>query len=224
MISIVIPTLNEEQCIKKTLDIVSSVFKKIKYQIIIVDDQSKDRTPLIVKNHKSKKNILLISNKKLKGLGYALNLGFVNSKYSYVMFLDADLSIKKKNIKKLFNRKRKNSIVIGSRYIKSSKILGASYVKIIISKILNFVISIIFKLGVKDVSHSFRIICKNVPLKFENTTHPGFFWETTINAKRLGYKISEIPIEFTDRKFGISKNQITKMIVSVIITIKNLRI
>ena len=140
------------------------------------------------------------------------------------MFLDADLSIKKKDIKKLFDHKRKNSIVIGSRYAKFSKILGASFIKVTSSKILNYIISKIFKLGVKDISHSFRIICKNVSLKFKNTTHPGFFWETTINAKRLGYKISEIPIDFTDRKFGISKNQITKMIVSVIITIKNLRI
>jgi dolichol-phosphate mannosyltransferase len=223
MLSIVIPTLNEEESIKKTLDVLSALFKKIRHQIIVVDDLSTDKTTQIIQKHKSNRNILLISNNKFLGLGYALNLGFLRSKYSYVMFLDADLSIGKIDILRLFNQKKKNSIVIGSRYSIFSKVIGASTFKIKSSKFLNYIISKIFKLEVVDISHSFRIICKNVPLISKNTTHPGFFWETTINAKKLGYTIKEIPITFIDRKFGYSKNKILKMILSVIFTIKNLR-
>ncbi len=96
MISIVIPTINEEKNINKTLNKISKIKEILDSEIIIVDDNSQDDTLKIVKSFNEKLNVKIIQNKNKLGLGYALNKGFKFSKNNFVMFLDADLSIKKK--------------------------------------------------------------------------------------------------------------------------------
>ena len=222
MISIVIPTLNEELNILKTLKKLSLIKGFKKYEYIIVDDNSIDNTKKEVNKFKKKLNIKFINNKKKLGLGYALKLGFSKAKNKYVLFLDADLSISKNDIIKLIKKKKENTIVVGSRYLVKSKIEGANYLKVFMSKFLNIIISNYFKIPIIDMSHSFRIISKNIPLKTKNYSHPGYFWETTIAAHKLNFKLEEIPIKFTDRKFGVSKNKTFKMIKSVIKTLYNI--
>jgi len=222
MISIVIPTINEEKNIGKTLIKINSIGEFSKAEVIIVDDNSEDKTLDIVKNFKKKINIKVVKNKKKLGLGYALSKGFKISKNPFVMFIDADLSVKKNDIIKLYNYRDQNSIVIGSRYLKDSRIFGASKLKVYLSFYLNYLTSKIFNLPVIDISHSFRIISKKISIKSKNFSHPGFFWELTINANRRNKKIKEIPISFYDRKYGISKNNSVKMLRSVIISYFNL--
>jgi dolichol-phosphate mannosyltransferase len=226
MLSIIIPTINEEKNISITLTILSQIFKNIIFEIIIVDDQSTDKTVSEIKKFKNKSNlnIKILINKYYKGLGYALLLGYNLSNKKFVMFLDADLSIKKDDIYKLYKSRKVNSIVVGSRYLKKSNIIGASKIKIFISKLLNKFISIIFQIPIFDISHSFRIISKKINLNSINLTHPGFFWETTYNAMVNGFKIEETPVTFIDRRFGLSKNHSTKLLKSSIISIFNILI
>jgi dolichol-phosphate mannosyltransferase len=226
MLSIIIPTINEEKNISITLTILSQIFKNIIFEIIIVDDQSTDKTVSEIKKFKNKSNlnIKILINKYPKGLGYALLLGYNLSNKKFVMFLDADLSIKKDDIYKLYKSRKVNSIVVGSRYLKKSNIIGASKIKIFISKLLNKFISIIFQIPIFDISHSFRIISKKINLNSINLTHPGFFWETTFNAMVNGFKIEEMPVTFIDRRFGLSKNHSTKLLKSSIISIFNILI
>jgi dolichol-phosphate mannosyltransferase len=226
MLSIIIPTINEEKNISITLSILSEIFKNIFFEIIIVDDKSSDKTVSEIKKFKNKSNlnIKILINKYPRGLGNALLLGYNLSNQKFVMFLDADLSIKKDDIYKLYKSRKVNSIVVGSRYLKKSNIIGASRVKIFISKLLNKFISIIFQIPIFDISHSFRIISKKINLNSANLTHPGFFWETTLNAVISGFKIEEIPITFIDRRFGLSKNHSIKLLKSSIISIFNILI
>ena len=73
-----------------------------------------------------------------------------------------------------------------------------------------------------DVSHSFRIISKNIEIVSKNYSHPGFFWEMTINAKRKKFTLEEIPITFKERTYGTSKNKSFLMLLSVIKSLVNL--
>ena len=82
MISIIIPTINEERNIGKTLLKIISINEFSKAEIIIVDDNSEDDTLNIVESFKKKLNIKIIKNKNRLGLGYALNKGFKNFKMS----------------------------------------------------------------------------------------------------------------------------------------------
>ena len=223
MLSIIIPTINEEKNIGITIEKLNKIFTKKNLEIIIVDDKSTDNTINEINKYQDKLNIKIISNKNPKGLGYALLQGFNVASKEYKMFLDADLSIDENDITKLFDKKKYNGMVIGSRYLSDSNIINASKVKVLLSKILNLFISKYFNLPITDLSHSFRIIHKNVNLNSLNYTHPGFFWEITVNANLQGYKISEESITFIERKYGISKNKTIRMLYSVIKSIKNLK-
>tara|TARA_B100001029_G_scaffold179822_1_gene191351 strand:- start:1520 stop:2194 length:675 start_codon:yes stop_codon:yes gene_type:complete len=216
MLSIVIPTLNEEKNIEITLSKIEKISKLIELEVIIVDDNSQDSTLKKIQAYMSKISINIINNKINLGLGYALTRGYDSSKYPFVIFLDADLSISKEDILKLYKSRKDNSIIIGSRYIFGSKIKGANKLKVLVSYCLNYIIGKIFNLKIIDISHSFRIISKKIEIKTKNYTHPGFFWEMTVNAKRKNKTIKEIPITFIERKYGISKNKSLLMLGSVI--------
>tara|TARA_B100001989_G_scaffold169428_1_gene122164 strand:+ start:1730 stop:2404 length:675 start_codon:yes stop_codon:yes gene_type:complete len=222
MITIVIPTINEEKNIIETLSKILNTKELKEAQIIIVDDGSKDETINNVKTFKNKMHIKIIENNKKLGLGLALKNGFDEASFSHVLFLDADLSVEISDILKMIKYRKKNTILIGSRYLDASKIIGANYIKIKISYFLNFLISKFYNLGIIDISHSFRIICKNIKLQSLNYTHPGFFWEITINSKKNGVHLEEIPITFTERKFGVSKNKSYKMFLSILKSMFNL--
>ena len=222
MLSIIIPTLNEEDNIKKTLNKIQKISNKIDLNIVVVDDNSKDNTLKLVELFKKKLDIKIIRNDKKLGLGYALMKGYLISNNPFVMFLDADLSVDESDILNLFYSKKQNGIVIGSRYLKKSKIYEANRKKVFISYLLNVIISKFFKLGVIDVSHSFRIISKNIEIVSKNYSHPGFFWEMTINAKRKKFTLEEIPITFKERTYGTSKNKSFLMLLSVIKSLVNL--
>ena len=221
MLSIIIPTLNEEENIEKTLNIIQKIANKIDLDVVVVDDNSKDNTLKLVELFKKKLNIKIIRNENNLGLGYALMKGYMVSNNPFVMFLDADLSVDESDILNLFYSKKENGIVIGSRYLNNSKIQGADKKKVFISYFLNVLISKFFKLGVIDVSHSFRIISKKIEIISKNFSHPGFFWEMTINAKRKQFSLDEIPITFKERIHGTSKNKSFLMLFSVIKSLIN---
>lgn len=125
-LSIIIPTINEAdrlpQNIKRIFDYFDKFQKKIKYEIIICDDNSKDNTINSVKkifNNYSFKNYKIISNKNKKkfGKGYCQRLGISESKGDYLLLIDADLSVPINYISdclKLVSEKR-YSLVCGSR-------------------------------------------------------------------------------------------------------------
>jgi len=223
LISIIIPTLNEESNIDNTVFRLKKLFKeiKIKYEIIFVDDKSTDGTIQKIKNCKKKLRLikLIISNKR-KGLGYALSQGVDISKGKYILFLDADNSVENNFLKKMIKNKDDNTLVIGSRYVRNSRISGVSKIKIFFSRSLNILISVIFKINAVDISHSLRIFPSTFKIKTTNYKHPSFFWEHSIKAKRNNMEIIEIPVNFDERKSGKTKNSFFKLFKSIIMSMK----
>jgi len=224
MISIIIPTINEEKNILLTINRLNNLKSLNNPEIIVVDDNSTDNTVNVINGFIQKKevDIKLIRNDNKLGLGYALKLGYEKSKYNFVMFLDADLSVKNDDIETLFESRKENHMIVGSRYLTESKIINVNKPKFFLSLILNKFISSIFKLRIIDISHSFRIICKNFKISVKNYTHPGFFWELTVDAKKKGIFLEEIPVTFLERENGISKNKSLKMIKSVSYSLYNI--
>lgn len=94
LFSIVIPTYNSEKYISKCLDsILSQSFSN--YEIIIIDDDSRDDTKKIISNYKNKnyKKIIFFQFKKNKGPGEARNKGIKEAKGKYILFVDSDDSL-----------------------------------------------------------------------------------------------------------------------------------
>jgi len=121
---IVLPTYNERENIGKLLENLLEIFKNIKdfdMHILVVDDNSPDRTQEIVKKFLDNKKVFLITGDK-KGLGTAYVRGFnyaVNELKADVIFeMDADFSHKPRDIPRFLEEIRNgNDFVIGSRYV-----------------------------------------------------------------------------------------------------------
>lgn len=107
-LSIIIPAYNSKRIIKDCLNKIIKETKKIKSEIIVVDDKSTDETVKIVKKIKGVK---LIKLKKNKGVGNARNIGAKKAKFAILCFIDSDIIISRNSIYNLLKRFHKNGSV-----------------------------------------------------------------------------------------------------------------
>ena len=213
---VIIPTFNEKENITITIDKISIL--KTKFDIIVVDDNSPDKTGEIVKKIiESKKynfNIYLLERSNKKGLGSAYIEGFdyaISKKYSYIFQLDADGSHNPKDLEVLQNQISKNKldVVIGSRYIKGITVVNWPIERVLLSYFANRYVNIVTGIRVKDTTGGFNgyslFALKNI-LKY-NIMFEGYAFQIQLKfiATKLNFIIKEIPIIFKDRVRGKSK-------------------
>ncbi len=218
-ISIIIPVIDEEENIKPTFQFIQkNIPPKTSYEIIFIDDNSTDKTVDVINSLiKEYDNVSLVKSTERKGLGWAYIQGVNKSNSKYLLFLDADMSIDGKSFSKMINLRNLNNFIIGSRYLKDSKINYPSNIKVILSKYLNKLISKMYNLKISDAGHSFRIFPKIDIGKIEIYTHPGFFWRLSIYCKSLNLNALEVPVEFTDRVYGKTKNKYMSLLKSILL-------
>ena len=92
-ISAFFPAYEEEENIEKTILCAEKILEKVadKYEIVIIDDGSKDKTGEIVTKLASRNDrIKLVTHKENKGYGHSLRSGFKNTKYEWITFADSD--------------------------------------------------------------------------------------------------------------------------------------
>ncbi len=216
---IILPTYNEAKNIDKVLDKIFEVSKSIEnwdLHILVVDSNSPDKTENIVNEmKKSNKNLHLLETTK-EGLGTAYVEGFkytIDTLKPFIVFeMDADLSHNPEDIPKFLNKIEKGAdFVIGSRYIPGGSIPSDWGIE---RKFFSFVGNWIIRLGfmnlkITDWTNGFRAIktwiIKDTLPKLENYT--GYVFQVALidNALKMGARISEIPVNFVDRKEGVSK-------------------
>ena len=153
-VSIILPTYNERNNIKK---IVQEILKiDSKFEIIIIDDNSPDGTGKIIDKLKIKySNIKVIHRKKRLGLSSAIIQGFKIASGNIIGVMDADLSHPTNMINKMINyiEKNKTNFIIGSRLIKGGKVKNWPFSR----KIISIIATIMAKLltNVKDPMSGF---------------------------------------------------------------------
>ncbi|MCX6722946.1 MAG: bifunctional glycosyltransferase family 2/GtrA family protein [Candidatus Staskawiczbacteria bacterium] len=206
-LSVIIPAYNEEKRIKNTLLKVGDYLAKqnYDYEIMVVNDGSTDKTADIVE--KTRSDIIglkLINNKENRGKGFVVRQGLLNAKGEYRLFLDADNSTSIEEIEKFFPYvKQGYDIVIGSRDIVGAKIIKAQplYRKVL-GKIYSLISHAITGLrGIDDTQCGFKIFSSksiNDILPKCNVDGFSFDSEILIIGQRLGYKIKEVPIVWTN--------------------------
>jgi len=206
-LSIVIPAYNEEKKIAKTIFEVDDYLTKqpFDYEIIVVNDGSNDRTGEIVKNLQSNiSNLEIIDNEKNKGKGYAVRRGLLKAKGSYRLFTDADNSTPIVEIKKLFPYLNLSyDVIIGSRDIDGAKIINCQpRHRRILGKAFSLLVKITIGLfDINDTQCGFKLFSAksaNDILSKCEINGWSFDPEILIVAKKLGYKIKEAPICWTN--------------------------
>jgi len=203
-------TYNEAENINIFLENIIKL--NINLDLLIVDDNSPDRTWEIVSDYKKKnENIILIKKKYKKGLDTAHKLAFSyakENKYDYLITLDADLSHDPSKIPNFLEELKNNPFVIGSRYIKDGKNemkLRRYFLSVVGNKIIKFVLGI----DCDEFTSSYRgfdlNMLKNFDMNKVSSKGYSFFMETVYLLNLTGNNIKQIPIRFKHREKGDSK-------------------
>lgn len=218
-IVVILPTYNEKDNINAVITGIEQAFKNLKSygcHILVVDDNSPDDTASeVAKLQKRFKNIELITGKKM-GLGAAYVKGMryaISKMHADIFFeMDSDFSHDPKIIPQFMKKIEQGSdFVIGSRYIKGGSIPKEWGIS---RKIYSVCGNLIVRLGlmllrVRDWTSGYRAVKKEVFQvvggnldQFTGYTFQVAFLHRSVQK---GFKISEVPIRFTDRKYGKSK-------------------
>ena len=211
----IIPTYNESGNINNILENIQDL--SIKFDVIVVDDNSPDGTGDIIKDLIVKKkfniNITLIERKVKDGLGSAYIEGFqkaISLNYKFIFQIDCDGS---HNPKKLVEMKKTlvndSDIVVGSRYIKGISVLHWPLPRLLLSIFANYYVKFITGMKVNDSTGGFNGYSRDAleSILKNKITFQGYAFQIQMKfiGYKLGFKIKEIPIIFKDRIYGDSK-------------------
>ena len=210
---VVIPTYNERSNI---IEVIEKIFALglNDLEVLVVDDNSPDGTDEVVKELSLKYPIKLLSRAKKEGLGKAYVSAFklilsAQDKPDYIIQMDADLSHNPKNILDFLHKIGEWDLVLGSRYIKGGGTENWDVIRKMVSRFGNIYAQLILSLPYKDLTGGFKCwkrgVLEKINLDSLSSTGYNFQIETTYKAQKLGYKICETPIIFTERKTGKSK-------------------
>jgi glycosyltransferase involved in cell wall biosynthesis len=203
-LSVIIPAYNEAKRIAETLLDVDRYLsqQKYSYEIIVVSDGSKDNTAEIVEKTKQLvKNLILINNPKNHGKGYVTRQGMLEAKGEYRLFMDADNSTKIDHLDLFWPEVKNYDIVIGSIEIKGAKIHESSqWYRRWLGRLAKYIIRIVAGLWeIKDTQRGFKLFKqKSVQAIFPKQTlmRWGFDFEILALAKKMGFRIKEIPVDW----------------------------
>lgn len=201
-LSVFFPAYNEEENIKDTLVKAIRVLKEIadKWEAIVVNDGSTDRTGEIVKQlAKENENIRLITHKVNKGYGGAIKTGIFSSRYSLIAYMDSDGQFDFEEIKKFLAKIKKADLVAGYR----KKRIDSLYRRVL-ARILWLADWVLFGLTVKDVDCGFKLFKKEVVDKIGKLVTESAITETefVVRAKKAGFKIIQVGVNHNPRVEG----------------------
>ena len=207
---IIIPTYNEKENIEKIIHAIFSLEKD--FHILIIDDGSPDGTAKIVKRLQKKhnKNLFLEERKGKLGLGTAYIHGFkwaLKKTYEYIFEMDADFSHNPKDLIRLY--KADSDLAIGSRYIKGVNIVNWPMSRLLMSFFASKYVKLITGMPVHDSTAGFKCYKRKVleTIQFDKLQFVGYAFQIEMKFKtwKYNFKITEVPVIFTDRTEGTSK-------------------
>lgn len=201
-LSIFFPFWNEEKNIVNVVKKAIPVAKKIanKWEIIIIDDGSSDRTLQIANNlAKNNPNLKVIHHEKNRGYGAALKSGFENSKYDLIVFNDGDGQFDFSQIDRFIEKINPVDLVIG--YRKKRHDHPFRHLLMNLLKIWDFVF---FNFYFRDIDCGFKLFKKETLSKIMPFKSEGAMITTEIlaKAKRANLKIGEVPVTHYPRIYG----------------------
>jgi len=211
----IIPTYNESENITALLFRLDQVRKELssnyKIDILIVDDNSPDKTADLV-NSSQINDLLILSRVKKSGLGSAYLAGFnlgLKGDYQYFVQMDADLSHMPEQLEMLLSAASSKNIVIGTRWMPGGSVVNWPFHRRFISKLGTKYASIVLNLDYKDLTSGYRVLPRQLfdalDLGRIRAKGYGFQIEIALNAHDAGFEIKQVPITFIERENGRSK-------------------
>ena len=226
-LSIIIPAYNEAKRLPNTLREIDKYLRKqtYDYEIIVVNDGSKDETAAVANNLKPEiRNLRLIDNKENHGKGYVVRQGILDGSGEYSLFTDADNSTSIDQVEKMWPEFEKGAdIIIGSRDIKGAVLDPPQpFIRsVIFGEGFKLFRKIIIGLwGIQDTQCGFKGFKKEAAEKILQRCKIDRFAfdpEILVVAKKAGYKIKEIPVHWkNDPESTVKLKSVIKMAIDLL--------
>lgn len=210
---VIIPTYNEKENVEKIIRKVFSL--ETPFHMLFIDDSSPDGTAGIIKGLQPEfeGRLHLVERKGKLGLGTAYISGFrwaVEHMYDYIFEMDCDFSHNPEDLERLFIAVHNGAdLAIGSRYISGINVINWPLGRVLMSYFASVYVRMVTGMRIMDTTAGFkcyrRQVLEAIDLDAIRLKGYGFQIEMKFTTWKLGFKIVEVPIIFTDRKEGTSK-------------------
>lgn len=210
---VIIPTYNEKENVERMIRKVFSL--SLPFHLLIVDDGSPDGTAAIVKQLMLEFPGKLFIEERIGklGLGTAYIHGFkwgLQRKYDFIFEMDCDFSHNPDDLLRLREACINGAdVAIGSRYVKGGKIVNWPRGRVLMSYFASVYVRLVLWIPIHDTTAGFKCYKRKVleRIIFDEIKFIGYAFqiEMKYTAYKLGFKLTEVPITFTDRTEGVSK-------------------
>lgn len=205
-----IPAHNEIRIIRRNTRLVVDALRKGGYhfEVIVAEDGSTDGTDVAIEKLVEEiPEVRHLHFDRRLGKGLALKRAFRDGHGDIMMFMDADLSTSLEHLPELVNAILKGShVVIGSRYTKGSK-LKMPLNRYVTALLYNFLIRALFRDGVGDHQCGFKAFERRTLMNLLDFVEDNWFFfdtELLIRAKKMGYNVAEVPVNWVEPRGRIS--------------------
>ena len=209
--SVILPTFNEGGHIVNLIKEIQNVFKKLKckYEIIIIDDNSTDKTQINIKKNFNNNFIKFFVRKNKRSLVNSINDGISKSSNNYIIWMDADFQHPPIYIEKFIKLSKTNDAIIFSRFLDNSKRfynnINKKNTNTRFSNFLNKLGNLFLYKDITDYTSGFICVNKKL-LKKKLVGHYGYYFMYLIyELKKNKIKTLELPFAEQIRKTGKSK-------------------
>ncbi len=228
MISIIIPVYNEENRLESGIDKVFAFIKKsrAKYEVILVDDGSKDSTGRLLLNLQKKYPFKVITHGENAGKGAAIRTGIDNSLGDLILFTDVDLSVPIEFVDRFAQKMAENDdIVIGTRVAHGAKIERKQFfIREFLGGAFTCFSNLLLRVGVSDFTCGFKLFRRKAAQKIflkQLVKRWAFDVESLYLARKYHYRIKEAPVIW--RHFGGSKVNVFADLVETLVSLFQIR-
>jgi len=216
-ISVVIPAHNEEGSVAPTVEgIVERLEREaIEYDVLVVNDASRDRTKEIVDAiGASNPRVRCLTSYHPPGFGFAVRCGLEQFSGDAVAIMMADGSDSPEDLVAYYRALEEgHECAFGSRFVRGGRVIDYPRTKLLMNRIVNFGIRVLFRHGYNDTTNAFKAYRREVidaiqPLL---SHHFNLTVELPLKAIVRGFDFKVVPISWTNRKAGVSKLALTEM-------------
>ena len=185
------------------------------FDMLVIDDGSPDGTASVVERRRAEfpERLFMIERAGKLGLGTAYLTGFkwaLERGYDYVFEMDCDFSHDPDDLIRLYEAAEKGGdVVVGSRYVSGVNVVNWPMSRLLMSYFASVYVRTITRMPVRDATAGFvcysRRALETIDLDAVKMKGYGFQVEMKYSAWRLGLRVSEVSIIFTERQQGASK-------------------
>jgi len=217
-LSVVIPAHNEAESIASTVRALAAEMNRqgIEHEILVINDHSTDETEAVLQDLASSiPTFCYLNNSHPNGLGLCVRKGLECFSGDAVALYMADGSDDPRDLVRFFRtmQSENTDCVFGTRFSKESKVVGYPLLKLVLNRIANSFIRLLFGLRYNDMTNAFKLYRRHVIQGLQPilSHHYNLTVELPLKAIVRGYSYSVVPNGWTDRKQGVSKLKIKEM-------------